>query len=1306
MRNKKLALLSLILAILATFSLSALAACSNSQSSGSGSSSSGSSSSSSSSSSSGSSSSTSAVEDEISITLPDTATVVEYESVTLTPTVVGEGDIVWSTSNDAVATVNDGVVYGVKAGEATITAAIGEKSASCTVSVTATPYFHELVLSDDQISMKVGDISEEITVSVTFNGEPLTVDGLEYVWAPVGTAATVASVSSEDNGATATFTALTVGDVEYTVSATVRGYLVSKNISVKVLDNVITLQPTNESLVSDDNGYAASLVLGNDDTKSLTIGDINVLKDGASKGTAEVVWAVDDSGVVSVANGVVTALKAGTAVLTGSVTFEGKDLTVTLTVTVAKGKVTLENTITVETVTSKINVPAAVVGNVEKITIGGSVITSSDISVSGGELTVADGKMPVNMEDLGENKTVVFETAEIVYTVPANVYTMIIDTKAEFDSWQEVACDVAVAADLCSTREDGSVREGEKMSGYFVMAADIDYNGTYTPKVTFNTYGTLYEWKKEWGDGSVFGFKGVFDGKGHTVSGMTIRGQFNAFVTTLSGGTIKNVSFVNAGVADGSNFIAAAGTGTIENIYVKYSKITNSTESRTGTIYCNYQPITRVSKNIVIDITDCAFDKTVANTLIVGYDFGTFENVVVIGEVPAGSIIVGVNSEHDNLCLQADSYADLFASTAGVTAAAALTEGGFFTSNESIILPAGLMTKHGSDVPALTEGTETSIEIGSQLTLSGTEYCTYSLVNEVTGVAINGKTISVGSNATVGAQIVVKATSLVSGEESEFTFTVAAKSYVIGTAIDMAQVTVGALVDFGLSSIWNKSIEDAAIEGATGKVAKFRNNEEGMNAHGATVTFNEPLSVQSGLNFVKLRMYAKVESGTLDSLSLRFYRSDRTSHQVEPDVWMDASAAVATNEWVNIYLDVTKFTVGGKVSGFKFGVFTAGDVTLYIDGYSGESNAYTLGDDMVESAAFSISGAPSDFGTVWGTLTSETVQASDLGVSGASGNVLKLSHVEDIRMQYAGIKFNNPLYVSKGYNYVKIRMYIASTTESSVSFRVYRLDRPNADMGAEGATYTNAFGDTITTPQYYNYRWDNMPVNEWIDNYVKVSDFVSNDGARLDGLAFCADYKDSSTNAVIYIDGVSVEVNSYVLGTEANWNSINLTGAPSGFGLGDLSCEKVEASTIADIAATASGKIAKFGNGSAIQYLAGFVKFQAPVTVLEGYNYVKVRLYAVSSGNDAIGFRLYKTDRPTHGVEGGSYVNVYGETVTTEVYYNAVWENVAVNQWVDLYLNVDTFKVSTIFEGFGFMCDRAGVTAVYIDSISIVSTNE
>ena len=110
-----------------------------------------------------------------------TATVEEGATVTLTATVTPgnatDKTVTWSTSNEAIATVSGGVVTGVKAGEVTITAKAGDKSATCTVTVTAATTEPEVVpvtgvtLSQTAVTL---DIDQSITLTATVAPENAT----------------------------------------------------------------------------------------------------------------------------------------------------------------------------------------------------------------------------------------------------------------------------------------------------------------------------------------------------------------------------------------------------------------------------------------------------------------------------------------------------------------------------------------------------------------------------------------------------------------------------------------------------------------------------------------------------------------------------------------------------------------------------------------------------------------------------------------------------------------------------------------------------------------------------------------------------------------------------------------------------------------------------------------------------------------------------------------------------------------------------------------------------------------------------
>ncbi|MDE7097202.1 MAG: Ig-like domain-containing protein, partial [Muribaculaceae bacterium] len=97
------------------------------------------------------------------ITLSQTeATIEEGKTATLTATVAPENatdkTVTWSSSNEAVATVKDGVVTAVKPGTAVITAAAGDETAECTVTVTAKAIEVEsITLSQTEATVNVGE---------------------------------------------------------------------------------------------------------------------------------------------------------------------------------------------------------------------------------------------------------------------------------------------------------------------------------------------------------------------------------------------------------------------------------------------------------------------------------------------------------------------------------------------------------------------------------------------------------------------------------------------------------------------------------------------------------------------------------------------------------------------------------------------------------------------------------------------------------------------------------------------------------------------------------------------------------------------------------------------------------------------------------------------------------------------------------------------------------------------------------------------------------------------------------------------
>lgn len=90
--------------------------------------------------------------------------------IQVTPEEAPYGSVVWASSDEAVAVVDDsGMVQGVMEGTATITATCGDLSASCTVTVQMLP--DSVVLTPESLHLKVGDTG---TVSTTVLPDSVT----------------------------------------------------------------------------------------------------------------------------------------------------------------------------------------------------------------------------------------------------------------------------------------------------------------------------------------------------------------------------------------------------------------------------------------------------------------------------------------------------------------------------------------------------------------------------------------------------------------------------------------------------------------------------------------------------------------------------------------------------------------------------------------------------------------------------------------------------------------------------------------------------------------------------------------------------------------------------------------------------------------------------------------------------------------------------------------------------------------------------------------------------------------------------
>ena len=226
-------------------------------------------------------------------------------------------------------------------------------------------------------------------------------------------------------------------------------------------------------------------------------------------------------------------------------------------------------------------------GNVVSVTMDGVAIDADGFTFAGGKLSVARSVFGYNY---GAKQIVLTDDDGKTITIAATLVSKVLKNATDYANWIKIA-------DACET-------ENQILGGYFKLGANI----TVETMVTFERYDV---------DG-LYGFKGVFDGCGYALDGLTATG--NAFISCMTkDGVLRNIAFTNAKVAGASNFLCSGGLGTIENVYVQYVSISAGSNDN-GTIYnhCRNEQEGGKITGIFVDASQAALSGTGASFRLIG----------------------------------------------------------------------------------------------------------------------------------------------------------------------------------------------------------------------------------------------------------------------------------------------------------------------------------------------------------------------------------------------------------------------------------------------------------------------------------------------------------------------------------------------------------------------------------------------------------------------------------------------------------------------------------------------------------------
>ncbi len=500
-------------------------------------------------------------QDDIQTTIELSQTILEmdvFDEFTLDVVTTGVGKITWTSGDTSIATVDEkGVIKAVGEGVTQITAKQKNATASCSIKVFNSYSAPVIFMNGNAIELGIQD-EFMLCPTVIYKGTDCTeTSTFLYTLEDTG------YVTYEQVGRQVKLTGTAVGETACVVSTSVNGIDTSVRVPLKVKETSAYYFDTVD-LLPTTSGYALTLYTLEDyGYTDKCKPNVQVLFNGKTVSTA-VEYESENEDIVKINNdGYFEAKSVGKTVVKG--TYGGNSFDVFVEVKKPVRNIEMKNLENIQVgKLENIEFSEEIVGMYQSAKIG-------DVEVG---KTVENGKLVLDKSQLeklpiatfGNEQTVLLETTKLYYSFPVKLYTLIINNADDYRMMGELSK---------SAYKDNSKLWG----GYFVLGQDVDLTDCPMQEFIDRTVTNVAI------DGTE-GFAGVFDGKGHKLVGLNkSSNKNNAFISILhKNGVLKNTVFMNAKfTGNQGSFLCTSGYGTIQDVYLQYTEISNSGDNR-GTI--------------------------------------------------------------------------------------------------------------------------------------------------------------------------------------------------------------------------------------------------------------------------------------------------------------------------------------------------------------------------------------------------------------------------------------------------------------------------------------------------------------------------------------------------------------------------------------------------------------------------------------------------------------------------------------------------------------------------------------------------